>query len=985
MLKAFIISIKYLLCFTALLLFSTCSEPTKKNKETKNLLKDKPVTLTYVDSIVTGKPMPLSFEIDTVHPQEITNADEIEIGTLVKNKRPMPEYSYRDMPAADTVFDVEPEVVSAKPYISNINHPSPMKAGGWRSTGSANENIQCLGVEEGLPSTIVYDIKEDKDGFMWIAHPAGLTKYDGSFFYNYTKKCGLVTNKITQILIDKKNTLWLATQEGLMHYDGKKIETYLIESGLKSNYISTMMFDLNDVLWIACSNGSVCRFENNKFYHYTNKLGLKTNTGYCALAHDNLNRIVVGYYGAQASFIDEKNKQILNYPEVERSNDYIGSNIITATCYDRNGFMWLATYNSHIVRFLPNTKTRLVKPTGDFGFAYYTAITEDQNGHFWIGSSDGGVIYMNNDKEYTTYSTINGLSSNMISCIYEDKAHNIWIGTGSGGLNKIAPASFKTMSSKDGFTDKGIVAIYQNNNKEMIFGTWASGYFLAKGATFTCAKSIYGAIVLSFIEDENKNMLISTHQFGIRRLAPNFKDSLGYSTIQQLTDNEHFHASTAYEMLKDSKGNIWMADYYSGIWMLNGNIVHHYSDKTGLSTSHCTNLCLDKEDNIWVNSVDCGVSFISRNTITHFTKKNGLPSNNVKVIYCDSQNTIWFGTNEGLTYYKNKKFTTITTKDNLSSDNISSIIEDHKNRMWIGTSKGLNVLLSDTNNLCGYRMLGMHKHDMLQTLAFSTNSSFIDNEKNIWLGSSKGVVKINLNEFDQETEIPKVHITQIDLMEEFVDYAALEDSNAKSKEFLLPNSGAKLSTINIGVLKPYFNYPETLTLPYNINSVTFNYSAMNGIQSSSMRYRYKLTGRDKKYNIETKNSEVKFDNLSYGRYTFEVQARVQNGVWGPTAKYDFRITPPFWHTWWFRILASAIALFLIAITFRIRNRQLIKRQHALEETVTERTKEIHDQKIVLEEKQKEIVDSINYAKRIQQSQLPTTKYIERNIKRLNKN
>jgi len=45
---------------------------------------------------------------------------------------------------------------------------------------------------------------------------------------------------------------------------------------------------------------------------------------------------------------------------------------------------------------------------------------------------------------------------------------------------------------------------------------------------------------------------------------------------------------------------------------------------------------------------------------------------------------------------------------------------------------------------------------------------------------------------------------------------------------------------------------------------------------------------------------------------------------------------------------------------------------------------IENQKEMVEEKQKEIIDSINYAKRIQQSQLPTEKYIDKNLKRLNK-
>ena len=46
---------------------------------------------------------------------------------------------------------------------------------------------------------------------------------------------------------------------------------------------------------------------------------------------------------------------------------------------------------------------------------------------------------------------------------------------------------------------------------------------------------------------------------------------------------------------------------------------------------------------------------------------------------------------------------------------------------------------------------------------------------------------------------------------------------------------------------------------------------------------------------------------------------------------------------------------------------------------------IEEQKHMVEEKQKEILDSIHYAKRIQRSILPTEKYIDKNFRRLRRN
>lgn len=61
--------------------------------------------------------------------------------------------------------------------------------------------------------------------------------------------------------------------------------------------------------------------------------------------------------------------------------------------------------------------------------------------------------------------------------------------------------------------------------------------------------------------------------------------------------------------------------------------------------------------------------------------------------------------------------------------------------------------------------------------------------------------------------------------------------------------------------------------------------------------------------------------------------------------------------------------------------QKFKREVVFRKEAEDQLKLSHMQ---LEEKQKEIIDSINYAKRIQQSHMPTEKYIETTLKRLKK-
>ena len=81
-----------------------------------------------------------------------------------------------------------------------------------------------------------------------------------------------------------------------------------------------------------------------------------------------------------------------------------------------------------------------------------------------------------------------------------------------------------------------------------------------------------------------------------------------------------------------------------------------------------------------------------------------------------------------------------------------------------------------------------------------------------------------------------------------------------------------------------------------------------------------------------------------------------------------------------------LVLFFSGFIFRLlsitrKQKRIIEKQKNL---VEQQKQEVEQQKLLVEEKQKEVIDSINYARRIQQSQLPTEKYIEKNLKRLMK-
>ncbi len=100
---------------------------------------------------------------------------------------------------------------------------------------------------------------------------------------------------------------------------------------------------------------------------------------------------------------------------------------------------------------------------------------------------------------------------------------------------------------------------------------------------------------------------------------------------------------------------------------------------------------------------------------------------------------------------------------------------------------------------------------------------------------------------------------------------------------------------------------------------------------------------------------MNYTNLDPGEYTFRVKAANGDGVWSPEgASIQVVIAPPFWKTWWFRLLSAMALVFGVWGVYRQRVRTFEKRNRELQHLVDERTAEIRRQMALLDEQAKEI-------------------------------
>jgi ligand-binding sensor domain-containing protein/serine phosphatase RsbU (regulator of sigma subunit) len=317
------------------------------------------------------------------------------------------------------------------------------------------------------------------------------------------------------------------------------------------------------------------------------------------------------------------------------------------------------------------------------------------------------------------------------------------------------------------------------------------------------------------------------------------------------------------------------------------------------------------------------------------------------VFLSDNSGDLWLGTSTCGLYQiiagekgKKPEVKHFNTNNGLSGSIIHDGMIDHKGNLWILTNYGLNGLNIADYHKTGqpfFRHTGIPEglHDL------NANNLEIDYSGNLWMDAGVGdYYKIDLSVKVNNPLEPNTFLT------EFV-------YKNKDKEVVIDS------------------FPKNLILSHTQNSISISFIGISLSYPEKVRYKYMLEGFDAHWQKESSRSFVSYSNLPSGHYTFKVMACNNDGVWNTVpASYSFEVLGP-WYLSWYAILGYVLAIGGSIFGYSgVKTKALRERQKILEQTVNERTSEIVKQKQIIEVKNHEITDSINYAQRIQRAILP---------------
>ena len=125
-----------------------------------------------------------------------------------------------------------------------------------------NKEDQGLeGVNVAYNPNYIISLQVDRDGVVWAGTwGAGLARFDGKTWRNYTTADGLPANHIFMLYLDPQGQLWAGTNHGLarMKKDGSGFDVMTTADGLFANNVFSMAKADDGTMWIG-SFGGVAR------------------------------------------------------------------------------------------------------------------------------------------------------------------------------------------------------------------------------------------------------------------------------------------------------------------------------------------------------------------------------------------------------------------------------------------------------------------------------------------------------------------------------------------------------------------------------------------------------------------------------------------------------------------------------------------------------------------------------------------------------
>lgn len=787
--------------------------------------------------------------------------------------------------------------------------------------GNDFKEFRSLTVNDGFTRNSIFDIFQDKAGFIWFGSWDGVYRYDGSQLkrvYKTHKKDSKARQVVTEILEDDHAHIWVGTSRGIAIWDADDERLFplsdIVESKVTDEtYVKSLCKDDDGNIWIVTRADLYVFNQNdqrltNVSYLFPKKTEFVNRIYADAEHHVWLLTNSFGIYeivksapadSAYAAGHKWKLKDSPMFHKFKNTN-------VKGMLQDSQHNYWLALVRGivHLNKEHPS----------DFRFqkdsdAFFTS-SEGKNINITGFAEGDGCVYATTNKglfvyslKYNEhlwvlpdYSEPGSLTDKNLQDVMVDREGGLWIGSFYGGVNYLAPTSgnfslhVQINKSLPGHVVSGIA---EDCNGNIWFAVEDGGvacwnretgkvqaYTVTSNTDYRPARTNVQCIYA-----DDKNVYVGTFGGGV--------DIIDVATMKHFNLNPKKHSKKSlpmsiYSFFKFTDRILLMGGidglYYLDLHTRQSNKVPEVKGKV-----NC--IIRDNLDDIWISTIYNGIYKYECRTKKwhHFTHDVG----DSTTLVCNDINTmvavnssIFLGTQgNGLwEYMKNEnKFRPIAS-DVLGDALIFSILP-YYDTFWLTTNKGLF-----SYNRVTQQILQFTSQDGLRSNLFKENSGLVTSDGLYIVGGVNGVNCFHPSRLKLTLRKPDVILTELSLFNKPVDMQ-MEDAP----------------------LKKSISFSDHLEINQKHNNISFRFSSSSHNDPHKNLYQYMLDPFDKHWQRTTQQNNIAtYTNLPAGRYKFKVRTSNGIGAWSDVESLELVVHPFWWRSLPMKIFYGIVLLLLVS-------------------------------------------------------------------------
>jgi len=728
-------------------------------------------------------------------------------------------------------------------------------------------------IENGLPSSEIYDIVQDSKSNIWVSTDRGVARFNGHDFEQFSTNDGLADNTNFYFNLDNNHNIWLSGfNRKLSYISNDSIHIY------KHNASIIDLLHQRSGSWVRYLNGDSNGYYFILYHMYESPEVFKFNKNSPPFKEkdtDYKELELEGQIFKVVNLLEDKYCVYNSFQETYKSSKFIS---------DINGNSFFHTDNK-IVR---------LDSTGNVDF--YT-ILEPKIENIYLDNDNGvwactrkGLMYYESGIEN---SPIVFFEESLISAIMQDFQGNYWVGTNDSGIKLIPSLEIENISKRNQFNTNESILSSSKYINSIAFGTSKGGLILCDNFGNCSTKPvpyISSNSQINFLGEWENNSLIMTA--GVSYQDINGKEpSFDLPKVTPLSSSKVFqrilHNNDVVLFTRDSRFKIFDR--------LNNRVISSNTFKNPIN-SNLNALTQDSLNNVYfgtMNGLYKVVDYDYQN-IYELKNKGGLGFGRISDIHVDGKNLVWITTiGNGVFCIKNNDIIQINDIEAISSLMVNKVVSVKDSMLWLATNTGIDVLSYNWNDTLSIKF----QRNINNTDGLVSN--FVNDleywNDYIWAATNRGICRFSPNIVNSEVPQLPIYITNF----------ANNDST--------------------------YNFNQELDFKYNQNDVLISYNGLSFQQQKEpIEYKYRLIkngSNDNRQWYYTNDRNQRFNNLNPGNYIFEVNAKNKLRIWNnKPATVKFFIQPHFTQTSWFKVLVGILVILGIYLTYIFQLKRFERKQ-----------------------------------------------------------